>query len=408
MSDVALDPAVLTDPRAHASGEVYEVWRWMRRHAPVHWHSSGTYPGFWSVTRYEDVRQVYKDPASFSSTRGVMLRPTALGTDPAGGVTLALSDPPRHGAMRSLVADLFTGRSARELERQVRATARTLVRTAVQSGGCDFVHDVAARLTMSVLGRLLGVPKQDCEDLLGWMSQSFEAGRPLATHPEFMGFLAELMDECAQDPGDDMVSRLVTGTLDGRRLSPAEVLLNCENIIGAAENSGLSLAGGVLAFARRPDQWALLVRNREHLPNAVNEILRWTSSATHSMRTATTEVTLGGRTVAAGERVVLWLPSANRDEEAFTDPDEFRVTRRPNRHLSFGAGPHACIGGALARVQSTALLSELLDTGRWFEPIGPAEPVRSVVVGGPAHLPVRVTAFPSDGDAHGVRPTRTS
>ncbi|MER7172966.1 cytochrome P450 [Streptomyces mesophilus] len=393
MTRLAVDPALLTDPQAHASGDVHEVWRWMRQHAPVHHHKAGDYPAFWSVTRYEDIRRVYTDPAAFISAHGVMLRPLALGDDPAGGVTIALCDPPRHGAARALVADLFAGRAVRGLEQHLRGTARGLIRTAQESGSCEFVHDVAAPLTAAVIGSLLGVGGEDRDNLLEWTSEAFEQARPLATHPQLMAFLAELMDECVHDPGEDLLSRLVTGTVAGQRLTPMEALLNCENVIGAAENSSLSLAGGILAFAGRPHEWDLLTRHREYLPHAVNEVLRWTSSATHSMRTATTTVSLAGRTVAAGERVVLWLPSANRDESAFERPDEFRVTRRPNRHMSFGAGPHACIGAALARLQSTALLSELLDSGRWFEPAGPHEPLRSIVVGGPARLPARVAPF---------------
>ncbi|TDC85544.1 cytochrome P450 [Micromonospora sp. KC606] len=369
---------------------MYALWRWMRRNAPVHWHEPGEYPGFWSVTRYADVRRVYLDHTTFSSARGVMLRPTTAGADPGSGLTLALTDPPRHTGIRALVSDVFAGRQVRTFERNIRRTARALLDTARERQSCDFVHDVAAHLTVVVIGTLLGIPESDHDDVLRWTNEAFTAGRSLATHHELMRYVVELIDRSVAAPGDDVVGRLVSGTVDGAPLSDVEILFNCENIIGAAENSGLSIAAGMLAFAEHPAQWALLARHPDQVPSAVNEVLRWTSSATHSLRTATAPMSLGDRVIAPGDRVVLWLPSANRDEETFVAPDEFRVTRRPNRHLSFGAGAHGCIGAALARIQHAVFLSELLDAGLRVEPAGPVVSVASIVVRGPARLPVRV------------------
>ncbi|TDB82480.1 cytochrome P450 [Micromonospora sp. KC721] len=409
VDDAIMDPGRLTDPAVHARGETRAVWRWMRRHAPVHWHEPGVYPGFWSVTRYADVRRVYLDHATFSSAHGVMLRPITAGADPGSGLTLALTDPPRHTAIRALVADAFSGRQVRSFEENVRRSARAVLDAARERQTCDFVHDVAAHLTVAVIGAILGIPASDHDDVLRWTSESFAAGRSLATHHELMRYVIELIDLSTADPGDDVVGRLVAGTVDGDPLSDVEILLNCENIIGAAENSGLSIAAGIVAFAEHPDQWSLLVQRPDQLPSAVNEILRWTSSASHSMRTATAPVLLGDHTIAPGDRVVVWLPSANRDEEVFVAPDEFRVTRRPNRHLSFGAGPHACIGAALARIQTTVLLSELLDAGLRVEPAGPAVPVASIVVSGPAYLPVHIVAGgPGDGTEVPRAPVETS
>ncbi|MFI7544688.1 cytochrome P450 [Actinoplanes sp. NPDC049599] len=388
--DSAPDLSILTDPVAHADGRADRLWPWMRRHAPVHWHDAGSYPGFWSVVRYSDVRAVYLDHETFSSAKGVMLRPLALGDDPAGGAALALTDPPRHGDIRALVGDLFAGRAVRALEEDLRKSTRAVLDQAVEAGTCDFAHDVAARLTITVICALLGVPEADRDQVRRWIDASFAAGRPLATNHEFMGYLLQLMDERTVSPSNDIVSRLVHGEVAGAPLSDLEILFNCENIAGAAENSGLSMATGMLAFIDNPVQWQLLVDHRELLPGAAGEMMRWASSATHSMRTATTAGRIGDQAIRPGDRVVVWLRSANRDEAVFADPDVFDIARRPNRHLAFGAGAHACIGAALARIQTTVLLSEILESGIRFESAGAPTPLPSIVVGGQKHLPMRL------------------
>jgi cytochrome P450 len=175
-------------------------------------------------------------------------------------------------------------------------------------------------------------------------------------------------------------------------LTETEILLNFENLVGATENAGLSMATGMLALLEHPDEWRRLREDRSLLPTAIEELLRWASSATHSMRTATHPCVLADQQIETGDRVVLWLPSANRDETAFADPDALDLGRRPNKHLALGFGEHACIGGSMARVQLGILLEELLDRVREIEQVAPAVPLRSIVVNGPAHLPVRLTA----------------
>jgi cytochrome P450 len=387
-----VDPAALIDPELHATGDPHELWRWMRRHAPVHRQPPTDLPGFWSLTRYEDVRAVYRDPETFSSARGVLLRPILAGDDPAGGMTLALTDPPRHKQLRSVVADWFSTRAVRSLEGYVRSAVRAVLARAVQRDEIDFVHDVAGRLSMYVIGSILGVPEPDQEDLFRWTNEAFEAGISLAAHQDLMRYFADLMQLRAAEPTDDLVSMLVGGEVGAELLSEEEILLNCENIVGATENGRLAIAGGMLAFLQHPDQWQRLAADRGLLPTAVEEVLRWTSSATHSMRIATRGGVVGGQRIEAGERVVLWVPSANRDEAVFADSSRFDVGRSPNRHLALGIGEHVCIGGTLARAQLRILLTELLDTAGGMEQTGPAHRVRSLAVAGPETLPMRVVA----------------
>ncbi len=184
---------------------------------------------------------------------------------------------------------------------------------------------------------------------------------------------------------------LVTGRIDGAPLSREEILLNCDNLfVGGAENTRIAAAGGMLAFVEHPQQWRLLVEDPALLPTAVEEVLRWTSTPTHILRTATRPVRIRERKVAAGDLVTLWLPSANRDEEVFTDPDRFDVRRQPNRHLSLGFGEHFCVGSVLARVEIRLLFQELIDRSLYVEPTGAVTRLDSIVVNGLRHMPVKL------------------
>ncbi len=384
-------PERLVDPRLHATGDPHAIWRWMREHSPVHRHDAGELPAFWSLTRYEDIRAVYRDPATFSSAHGVLLRPLALGEDPGAGQTLALTDPPRHKQLRALMADWFNTRAVRQLEDFIRDAVRDTLAKAVEQGSCDAVHDVAARISLYVIGRTIGVPREDQESLFDWTNEAFLAHRSLAAHHGFMGYFIDLMDQRMAEPTDDLLSSLVHGTVDGEPLTEEEILLNCENLVGATENGRLALAAGLLALLEHPAELARLRADRTLLPTAGEEILRWTSSAAHSMRTATRPVVIRGQRIEAGEKVVIWVPSGNRDEDVFPDPDRFDVGRTPNRHLALASGEHFCIGSTLARTQLRLLLSEVLDSGIGLEPAGPAMRLSSIHVAGPESIPLRVT-----------------
>ncbi|MGW4369372.1 cytochrome P450 [Nocardia takedensis] len=396
MSAPPVAPELLTEPDLHATGDRWALWRWMRDHQPLYWHEPAEFPGFWSVTRHEDISAVYRDPRAFSSARGVLLRPGSRGADPGGGLTLALTDPPRHQQLRRLVAEWFGKRSARQWEAAIGRAVRAVLDHAARQPRVDAVHDVAARSTHHLVCGLLGIPEQDHDDLFEWTDQAFTAGTSLAAHYATMRYFAELMARRAADPGPDLISALMHGFIDDTPLTEEEVVLNIENIVGASENARLSIAGGLRALLEHPDQWRLVRENRELLPAAVEEVLRWTSSAAHSMRTATESRVLHGRRIDPGDRVVLWVPSANRDERVFARPDRFDVTRRPNRHIALGTGEHVCIGSTMARTQMRILFGELLYGGWEVQAAGEAVPVRSIAVAGPERLPVRIRRVEPD------------
>lgn len=384
----------LVDPRLYSDGDPHEVWRWLRMNDPVRWHPAGDLPGFWILTTYDDVLAVYRDPVAFSSEKGILLRPEEYGSDPGGGRTLALTDPPRHRQLRGLVHDRFVLRSVRSLEAEIRGIAREVVLQALERERCDFVTDVAARIPLYVICNMMGVPGGEWEHLLALTNLAFGGSDPETrslAHMDILQYFTELVAERGKRPADDLVSVLATAEIDGRKLTPDEVLLNCDNLlVGGTENTRIAAAGGMEALLQHPDQWQRLSENPELLPSAVEEVLRWTSTATHIMRTATRPAVLRDRHIEAGERITLWNPSANRDENVFPDPDRFDVGRRPNRHLTLGTGEHFCLGGTLARAELRFLYEELLTATRQIELNGVPTRLSSIVVNGLERMPVRM------------------
>jgi cytochrome P450 len=394
VQDVDPESIDLVDPDLYAHGDPYPVWAWLRAHAPVYRHRATTMPGFWAITRYDDVKAVYRDHETFSSAQGILLRPAFQGSDPGGGRTLALTDPPRHRRLRSLVDRWFTTRAVRGIDGSMRSIAGEVVERALRLEECDFVTDIAARLPLYVICRLMGIPAEDREFLFELTGQAFGAGNAHArsgAHQEIIRYFIGLIERRRRAPANDLVSALVHGRVEGRPLTIEDILLNCDNLlVGGTENVRLATAGGMQAFIEHPEQWRSLVASPDLMLSAVEEILRWTSSATHIMRTATRRVPLHGHTIEAGDRVVLWNPSANRDSQVFPRSDRFDITRQPNRHLALGAGPHFCIGSVLARAEMSALFSELHRQVERVEPAGPAVRLSSIVVNGLERLPVRL------------------
>ncbi|WP_433374775.1 cytochrome P450 [Streptosporangium sp. CA-115845] len=392
--DIDPESIDLVDPELYAHGDPYPVWAWLRLHEPVYRHRATTMPSFWAITRYDDVKAVYRDHETFSSAQGILLRPASQGSDPGGGRTMALTDPPRHHQLRSLVDRWFTTRAVRGMDGGMRSVAGEVVERALRLEECDFVADIAARLPLYVICRLMGIPAEDREFLFQLTSQAFGAGDANArsiAHQEIIRYFIGLIEKRRRAPANDLVSMLVHGRVEGRPLTIEDILLNCDNLlVGGTENVRLATAGGMQAFIEHPEQWRSLGTSPDLMASAVEEILRWTSSATHIMRTATRRVRLHGRTIEEGDRVVLWNPSANRDSQIFQRPDRFDITRQPNRHLALGAGRHFCIGSVLARAEMSALFSELRRQVGRVEPTGPAVRLSSIVVNGLEKLPVRL------------------
>ncbi|WP_307544818.1 cytochrome P450 [Streptomyces sp. V3I8] len=390
----------LTDPQTFLapSAELVEMWRRFRRDAPVHWHevSDRAVPGFWVLSRYDDVMQVYRDNKRFTSERGNVLTTLLEGGDSAAGKMLAVTDGRRHRELRNLLLKAFSPRVLEPVVAGVRERADQLVRQAVESGDCDFAQDVAEHIPMATIADLLGVPPSDRDYLLTLTKEALSteeegqsADEALVARSELLFYFSELAAERREDPRDDVVSVLATSTIDGEPLTEQEIIFNCYSvIIGGDETSRLSMICGMRELIEHPEQWRRLKSGEVSVDSAVEEVLRWVSPAMHFGRRALEDVEIGGRTLRAGDVATLWNSSANYDESVFDDPGTFDLGRTPNKHVSFGYGPHFCLGAYLGRAEISAMLTALSTHVAEASPNGPAKPIHSNFLHGYSSLPV--------------------
>lgn len=397
----------LADPATFVRPDIADLWRRLRTEQPVYLHPATPQgPEFWVLTRYVDVLSVYKDPETFSSRRGNMLTSLLTGGDPASGNLLAVTDPPRHSAVRAMLLKSFSPRVLRQVADGVRDRAERLVTAAVTRGACDFAKDVAEQLPMGTICDLLGVPASDHAELLRLSKQSLSSDEPdqsaedtrLARN-EILLYFADLAHHRRSRPRDDVISALATCRIDGRPLTEEEVVLNCYGLVLAGdETSRLAMTGAVVTFARDPEQWRALTTGRVSLSDAVEEILRWTTPAMHVGRTAQADTIIGGHRIRAGDLVTVWNISANRDEEIFADPETFDLARSPNKHLTFGHGPHFCLGAYLGRAEVAAVVDHMRRTVDEIELSAEPRPLYSTFLRGYSSVPVCFT--PKTGDAN--------
>ena len=348
------------DPHPH--------FRWLREHAPVYWDESAD-GGLWGVACYDDVMAVSRDAETFCS--GKSSRPERDSWIPS----MINLDDPLHKRRRNLVNRGFTPKRVDAHEPMLRRLTNELLDKVEPAGRCDFVLDVARWIPMVVIGDMLGVAPEDREQLLVWSDEMLGGGesqkiaddmqRRLHQREVVTGYFAYAARSLAERrvrPRDDLMSILAHADVDGDRLTDEEILQESLLIlIGGDETTRHVMTGGLLELLRRPDQQKLLVANPRLIGSAVEEMLRWISPIQNMNRTATRDVELRGQKIRAGDRLLLLYPSANRDAAAFERPDDFDVTRSPNRHVAFGGfGTHHCLGASLARLELRVLFEELL------------------------------------------------
>ena len=401
-----LDDFDLTDLDLFARGEQWEAWRIQRAEAPVYWHQRKPQLGFWSITRYEDALKVYHDPETYSSERGISLQfDTIEGAteENAGfGQMMIMTDPPRHGRIRALINRRLTPRAVAMFEPQTRKITSDTIDAIIEKGSCDFVVDVAAKLPTAVICEMMGIAREYWDLMFALGNQSigtedpeYQQGRTavetgIAAQAQIFSYFSKWIDERRKNPGEDLISSLIHGDVDGAKLSDLEVLFNCFLlIIGGQETTRNATSGGILALIQNPAQHARLKNDPSMLTVAIEEFLRWTSPVTHVMRTAKKDAELRGQRIAKGDRVVIWNASANRDEAVFARPEVFDIARTPNDHIAFGHGEHFCIGANLARLELRVMIEEVMRRMPDMELAGPVELLRSNFVAGIKHMPVR-------------------
>jgi cytochrome P450 len=396
----------LADPALYETELPEQVWAELRRRGVPHWNAEEKGPGFWVITKYDHALAVYKGTHSFSSERGMMLgtdrAAAAAAAGAAAGKMLIVTDPPRHARLRQIVNAAFAPRSVERLVDIIRATAVELLEDVVDAGPCDFVRDVAARLPVAVICQILHVPRADWDLMVDLTSTAFggvDVSDPASVaaqaqaHADIFYYYTSLVAERRRNPGDDVVSALASGVIDGVPITDEEAVLNCHGFItGGNETTRHASSYGLRALVDNPWEWERLRGDASLVPTLVEEILRWSSPGMHILRTATRDVEIGGAQIEAGEAVTIWNPSANRDEDAFVEPERFLIDRNPNRHLTFGIGEHFCLGGPLARVELRVLFEEIRSRVATIELLGEPRRLRSNFLRGFVSMPAALSS----------------
>jgi len=386
----------LADPRTFVEQDLPALWARLRSEDPVHWSEPAVgRPGFWSITRHRDLLTVYKDNERFTSEQGNVLSTLLQGSDSASGKMLAVTDGPRHRAIRALMLRSFSPRLLDSVVQGVRRRTRALM-AARLDGEFDLAADLADQIPINTIGDLMGIPEADRPMLVDWNNQTlsrYQAGdtelEEWLARNEILLYFGDLAARRRRDPGADVVSALVAGTVDGRSLTHDEVVFNCYSLIlGADESSRMSSIGAVLALAEYDNQWQALRAGEVGLDSAVDEVLRWTTPPMHFGRRAVADVELGGRLIRTGDVVALWNAAANRDPEVFADPEVFDLARTPNKHVAFGHGAHYCVGAFLGRAHVSAILECLRELVSGIEVTAPPQQLYSNFVQGWSSAPV--------------------
>jgi cytochrome P450 len=387
----------LGDPRTFIDADIPEMWRRLRAEDPVHWNAPrGDVPGFWAITKYADVVAAYKDNKRLTSERGNVLSTLLQGNDSASGKMLAVTDGARHREVRNLMLKSFSPRVLNHVSELVRQRTFGLLREVIGKGKFDFAADIADHIPINTIGDLMDVPERDRQQLVQWNNQTLarhssedgEMEEWLARN-EILMYFSALAEERRRNPGEDVVSTLANGMVGGAPLSEDEIVFNCYSLIlGADESSRMSSIGAIRALAEHPEQWRALKNGDVALESATEEVLRWTTPAMHFGRRAVADVELNGKLIKDGDVVTMWNSSANFDEDVFHDAHEFTLARTPNKHISFGFGPHFCLGAFLGRAHVGAVLEGLRDMVSEIRLEGEPRRLYSNFVFGYSSLPV--------------------
>jgi cholest-4-en-3-one 26-monooxygenase len=399
----------LTDPDIFQRAVPHDMFALLRREAPVFWHPERS-GGFWAITKYADLKAVSKNPQLFSSERqGTLLRDMPPHNLPFIQQIMLNMDPPRHRHYRALVNKAFSPRMVHNLHGRIRAMVTRIINDVIEKGECDFVDDVAAQLPLEVICEMMGVPEEDRRHvyavgnrMVGFDDPDMQPDGKLpgdvdgeAASAEMFMYAGKLLDQARRHPGDDLATALINAEIDGHRLSDSDfnfffLLL----IIAGNETTRTVTANGMLDLIRHPDQLGDLRRDLSLLPSAIEEILRYNPPVHSFRRTATTDTELRGQRIRENDKIILWYPSANRDEDVFEHSQDFDIRRSPNEHLAFGIGEHFCLGANLARLELNEIFRGVLTRVHDIELAAPARRLRSTFINGVKEMRLRFAPGP--------------
>jgi cytochrome P450 len=397
----------LLSPASFANGHPRQQYRWLRDNAPVYRHAEPDGPGFWVVTRFDDVRAIGRDPQTFSS------EPTIMIGDPAPGGTIAfgdhkmmlMMDPPQHTAFRRLISREFTQGPAAALKPRVARLARQIVDAVIERGECDFVADIAGEMPSFVIAELMGLPLDDGRRLyqltetIHSAAEAVPEGAQARAVMDMFAYAQGVIAEKRARPSDDLSSKLLAAEVDGRRLDDVDFQLFFLLLVDAGGDTTRNLvAGGLLALLDHPEQLARLrAAPAVLMASAREELLRFVSPVIYMRRTACRDTEIAGQRIRTGDKVVRYFGAANFDERQFAQPDRLDLTREANSHIAFGAGAHVCLGQHIARVEIDALLAEVVTRLHDIELCTPPQWLPSNFISGPRRMPIRFRAGPRLG-----------
>ncbi|HEY8527560.1 MAG TPA: cytochrome P450 [Acidimicrobiales bacterium] len=396
----AIEPEIYYDPYDfEIDVDPYPVWKRLRDERPLYYNERYD---FYALSRYEDVQKCLLDWRRYISSKGTLLELIKADVDLGHG-SLIFDDPPIHDLHRGLLSRVFTPRKMNAIEPKVREFCARSLDPLVGSGGFDFIADLGAQMPMRTIGMLLGIPEEDQEAIRDRIDDGLrlDEGEMPEVRPDVAKSQSELfadyIDWRAQHPSDDLMTELLQAEFEDaegnrRRLTRDEVLTYVNMLAAAGNETTTRLIGWTgKVLADHPDQRRLLVENRDLIPNAIEEILRFEPPSPVQARYVTEDVEHYGQVVPAGSAMLLLNASANRDERKFEDPDRFDVRRRIDQHLSFGYGIHFCLGAALARLEGRVALDEVLKRWpEWEVDWDNAKQARTSTVRGWERLPVKV------------------
>jgi cytochrome P450 len=414
-SKLSLDTIDIISEDTYArNGYPHEAWTLLRREAPAYWYDRDVRTPFWAITRHEDIVKISRRPSENLNAPRLAVFPGFAPPEEDERIArhLLVMDAPDHRPYRKLAAPYFTPRTIRRLAPSIERITREILDD-LSNGGetsdTDFVTSVAAPLPLAVLADMLGVPREDWQLMFRWTNAIVGAQDPEyqqgespqdsteAARKALFEYFWKMAEERRRKPGDDIVSVLANAKLDGKDVPPFELLSYYFLLVVAGnETTRNAMSGGLLAFIENPGEFEKLRRNPALIDTAVEEIVRWTTPVIQFCRTPTRDFELHGQKIRAGDSMCLFYPSANRDEDVFDEPFEFRVDRHPNPHLAFGIGEHFCLGANLARLELRTLFRQLTERLSEVERVGPVERLRSSFLGGIKHMPIRYRLRPED------------
>ncbi|MGB1617513.1 MAG: cytochrome P450 [Pseudomonadales bacterium] len=388
----------LLDPATFRGGHPASVYDYLLAEAPVYWHDEPGGPGFWVVTRYQDVYDIGRNAAVFSSSPTIMIQDPTRGAGGRSGEhqMMLMMDPPEHTSYRKLISRAFTQGPAKAYDHRIKALATRIVDAVADRGECEFMAEIAGEMPSFVIADLMGLPLSDGRDLyrLTEVIHSDPSSLPEGAAAAAVGAMFEYGQSVIKDkrakPGDDLASQLLSAELDGRKLSDEEFLLFFMLLVDAGGDTTRNLVGtGLYELLNAPEQWAALAQNLgTMMPKARDELLRLTSPVIYMRRTLKQDFNLHDVAMNSGDKVVMYYGAANRDPRIFDQPHELNIHRDGARHLAFGGGHHVCLGQWFARLEIDAILMEVIKRLKNIKVLEAPQWLNSTFISGMTHLPV--------------------